>query len=139
MKDYADLVKRLREGDLTCINEAADAIADLAWWKADALEVERSWDAQAIANMLGLKPGDDIRAAIQPAIARLSRDLAARTFTPPDYLSPEEMRGAEIALSALRQRLSRAEPGSDPRNVRQQEVREEDVAEAGPEAGEGPV
>lgn len=29
MTDYADLEKRLREGDLTRLNEAADALADL--------------------------------------------------------------------------------------------------------------
>ena len=34
MKDYAELVRRLREGDLTCINEAADAFADLTRWRS---------------------------------------------------------------------------------------------------------
>lgn len=51
-------------------------IASLSAWKAEALEVERSWNAQAIANLLGLKPGDDIRAAIQPAIERFQEALA---------------------------------------------------------------
>lgn len=55
--------------------QTAAVLRFLARWREEALEVERSWDAQAIAKLLNLKPGEDIRAAIQPAISDLTKRL----------------------------------------------------------------
>lgn len=53
-------------------------------WKREALEVEREWNPQAIAKLLELSPGDSIRAAIGPAIERLTteRDEAVKALEP---------------------------------------------------------
>lgn len=55
-----------------------EELASLRRWKAEALAVEATWDIQAIARLLNLPLGVNIRAAIQPAIEKLiaERDAA---------------------------------------------------------------
>lgn len=50
---------------------------DLTRWKAKALEVERSWDPQAVGKLLGMTIGTPIHQNIQPAIEKLLARLAA--------------------------------------------------------------
>lgn len=40
----------------------ANALSRTEAWKREALEVESEWDAQAVAKLIGLLPGDSIRA-----------------------------------------------------------------------------
>jgi Lar family restriction alleviation protein len=51
-------------------------IAALSNWKDGAMEVEASWDPQAVAKALGLPLGSDIRAGILPAIQALQAEKA---------------------------------------------------------------
>lgn len=44
-------------------------------WKESALSIEKSWNPQDVANLLGMPLGVDIRANIQPSIERLLREL----------------------------------------------------------------
>lgn len=44
---------------------------ELRAWKESALEVEKSWSCQAVAKLLGLPLGSDIRAGIEPGIMAL--------------------------------------------------------------------
>jgi hypothetical protein len=46
-------------------------LIELRRWKAEALEVERSWDVQKIGKMIGVELGGNIRAAIEPYITSL--------------------------------------------------------------------
>jgi hypothetical protein len=51
---------------------------DLAGWKQSAMAVEDQWDAQAIATLLGARPGQSCRKVINEAVPRLmARALAA--------------------------------------------------------------
>lgn len=50
---------------------------DLTRWKAEALEVDASWDPQAIGKLLGMTLGTPIHQNIQPAIEKLLAQLAA--------------------------------------------------------------
>jgi tetratricopeptide (TPR) repeat protein len=47
-------------------------------WKESALQVESRWDCQAVAKLLNLRPGEDIRPNIEPKIRNLisERDAA---------------------------------------------------------------
>ena len=46
-------------------------------WKRSALEVESSWDCQAVAKVIGIPLGEDIRKHILPHILNLRSRLAA--------------------------------------------------------------
>lgn len=89
--NQAELFKEVRESldgwawhDIMKDAEGVDYIADnrslralneaLEKWKAEQLQVEAQWDVQAIGRLLGLKLGDHVRPAIQPAIERLQRE-----------------------------------------------------------------
>lgn len=94
-----------RSVDADHSEQTAAVLRFLARWREEALQVERSWDAQAIAKLLNLKPGEDIRAAIQPAISDLTKRLeeanAVLKFiaddAPTHYGSCVAMKQAEIA------------------------------------------
>lgn len=45
----------------------ARAYLDLDRWKREAIEVESTWDCQAVGNLLRVPLGDPINPAIQPA------------------------------------------------------------------------
>jgi len=62
------------KGYITALQAEADA---LRAWKESALAVEASWDAQAVARLLEIPLGADIRAAIQPAIEKLKAERDA--------------------------------------------------------------
>lgn len=68
-----------REGDYVAY-EDAQAIEEerdrLKEWKESALEVEKTWDVQAIANEMDLGLGESIRSNILPYIKRLKAELA---------------------------------------------------------------
>lgn len=81
------------------LREAAAALSRLEQWKAEALEVERSWDAQAVAKLLNLKPGDDIRAGIKPGIERLVEALQEIDANTPTQFTVEVF-AKEPALKA---------------------------------------
>lgn len=59
------------------VRELQQQNAELKAWKESALLVERSWDAQAVAKLLNVPLGLDIRSEIQPRIERLLAELAA--------------------------------------------------------------
>ena len=61
--DVADLEHKL--------NAANDRIKQLEYWKESALEIEREWDANAIATMLGGKLGESQRKVIQREVPLL--------------------------------------------------------------------
>lgn len=77
----ADMLKDLRHDldewswdDIISDGAMTDYIGDnaaLRAWKHEQLQVESQWDVQAIGKLLGLKLGDHVRPAIQPAIERL--------------------------------------------------------------------
>jgi hypothetical protein len=64
------------------LNAANDRIKRLEDWKQSALEIEREWDANAVATMLGAKLGESHRKVIQrevplllERIKRLEREI----------------------------------------------------------------
>ena len=77
--EVAELVEWLRAGAPLSFNEswrprltrAADLLQRQAEWKASALAVERKWDANGIATMLGCQLGESQRACIQREVPRL--------------------------------------------------------------------
>jgi antitoxin component of MazEF toxin-antitoxin module len=46
-------------------------LQELRAWKESALAVDRQWDPQALAVMLGARPGDNVRAVIQREVTKL--------------------------------------------------------------------
>lgn len=60
MADYANEIRAMRE-----------QIKRLEDWKELALSVEREWNANAIATMLGGKPGESQRRVIQREVPNL--------------------------------------------------------------------
>lgn len=68
--------------DAKAIEEERDRLKE---WKESALEVEKTWDVQAIANEMDLGLGESIRSNILPYIKRLKAELAT-----------EKKRGREI-------------------------------------------
>jgi len=53
------------------LKQAQDRIKRLDEWKESALEIEREWDANAVATMLGAKLGESQRKVIQREVPRL--------------------------------------------------------------------
>lgn len=53
------------------LNAANERIKRMEEWKESALEVEREWNANAIATMLGGKPGESQRKVIAREVPRL--------------------------------------------------------------------
>lgn len=51
-------------------------VEELERWKAEQLQVESEWDAQAVGQALQLPPGTSIRKAIAPAIDALQQSNA---------------------------------------------------------------
>lgn len=74
IRSYQDQLTALR-ADLVAAKEERDA---LKYWKASALEVESTWDCQAVGKLIGATLGSSIRPQIQPAIEKLKADLAAK-------------------------------------------------------------
>lgn len=46
-------------------------LQELRAWKESTLAVDRQWDPQALAAMLGARPGDNVRAVIQREVSKL--------------------------------------------------------------------
>jgi hypothetical protein len=53
------------------LKQAQDRIKRLDEWKQSALEVEREWDANAVATLLGAKLGESQRKVIQREVPLL--------------------------------------------------------------------
>lgn len=70
---------RLMNGDwlpfIKFVRQNERELAALRDWKAEALEMDASWDVQAIGKALGLLLGSDIRKGILPAIETLKARL----------------------------------------------------------------
>lgn len=108
---------------LADIVTAREENRELRAWKESALAVEREWDAQAIAKLLGAKLGQSCRAVIADKVPKLAADLAAarkenestcergesepqpeRPGEPSDFRGAiRRMREAEAALAAARE------------------------------------
>ena len=61
------------------IKQIADLTAErdkLTQWKREMMDVENSWDAQAVGHALGTKWGSAIRSQILPGIEALKAELA---------------------------------------------------------------
>jgi hypothetical protein len=58
------------------VDEARAEVARLADWKAQQMQVEASWDAQSVADELGLPLGVSIRPEILPRIKALKAEVA---------------------------------------------------------------
>jgi len=65
--DLGMLCRRL-ERELNCTQKRTKRLED---WKESALEIEREWNANAIATMLGGKPGESQRKVIQREVPKL--------------------------------------------------------------------
>ena len=61
----------LKDAQATKIRELQDQIERLEDWKQSALAVEREWNANAIATMLGGKLGESKREVIQREVPKL--------------------------------------------------------------------
>jgi uncharacterized protein (UPF0335 family) len=61
----------MKDAQATKIRELQDQIERLEDWKQSALAVEREWNANAIATMLGGQPGDSQRKVIQREVPKL--------------------------------------------------------------------
>ena len=61
----------LKDAQATKIRELEDQIERLKDWKQSALAVEREWNANAIATMLGGKLGESQREVIQREVPKL--------------------------------------------------------------------
>jgi hypothetical protein len=69
-----DEIQRLRESNFHLREDCEkqkQRIKRLDEWKQSALEVEREWDANAVATMLGGKPGESHRKVIQREVPKL--------------------------------------------------------------------
>ena len=69
-----DEIQRLRESNFHLrkdCEEQKQRIKRLEEWKESALEVEREWDANAIATLLGAKLGESQRKVIQREVPKL--------------------------------------------------------------------
>lgn len=74
MTDYADLVSELRLFEMVATSAAADAIEDLQSWKNQMIELQSTWEVQAVGKLLKLPLGANILPAIQPAIEALIKE-----------------------------------------------------------------
>ena len=61
----------MKDAQATKIRELQDQIERLEDWKESALAVEREWNANAIATMLGGKLGESQREVIQRGVPKL--------------------------------------------------------------------
>lgn len=68
--------KAIRAAIAATPESAAKELAELRAWKESALAVEREWDAQALATMLGAKLGQSCRKAIAEKVPALLSELA---------------------------------------------------------------
>lgn len=66
-------IELLIQRDLAAMSKERDELKD---WKGSAMQVERSWDCQAVGKLLGLTLGSDIRAGIEPGIVALHGVIA---------------------------------------------------------------
>ena len=57
-------------GLLAVIEEQGKQIAELQRWKDESLEVEASWDCQAVGKIIGVELGKNIRKDILPFILK---------------------------------------------------------------------
>jgi hypothetical protein len=84
------------------ICEEYDAeIARLTEWKRSALEVESSWDCQAVAKAIGVPLGGDIRKHILPYLLEKQKENAALRER------VERLAEIETALSLFRATVDR--------------------------------
>jgi hypothetical protein len=77
----------LRDADLV-LTRAAELLQHLAEWKASALAVERQWDANGIATMLGCQLGESQRACIQREVPSLLDRLRKLEHPQPEPVAP---------------------------------------------------
>ena len=89
----------LNDAQAVKIRELKVQIERLDKWKQSALEIEREWDANAIATMLGGRLGESHRKVIQrevprllERIKRLEEALAAyqKAYTPDGHTKPHD-------------------------------------------------
>ncbi len=73
VEDKIAIVSRANAELRSKVESVLKQIDKLQQWKAEAMAVEREWDAWAVAKLLDLPLGKSIRAGIQPAIERLLR------------------------------------------------------------------
>ena len=57
--------------------ELEEENAELKEWRESELSVEREWDPQAIATMLGAKPGESCRKVVAREVPKLVAEIAA--------------------------------------------------------------
>jgi len=68
--------KAMKEGVTGRINRIEAENAKLRDWKESALAVEREWDIQTIAKLIGVKWGSSIRKDIEPYIRKMQEENA---------------------------------------------------------------
>lgn len=69
-------VKEKSHMTLVCENDQLRGqVEELQAWKDSAMVVEREWDAQAVAKMLGATPGRSARAEIARLVPELLKEL----------------------------------------------------------------
>jgi len=63
--------------DAKNIEALTERVNELGRWKQEQLQVESTWDCQAVAKEIGLTVGESIRPAILPFIQEMKSELAA--------------------------------------------------------------
>lgn len=97
--EWAEAMSHVHEGVMEFWDELEEnhgspttlRLQELEHWKEEQLEVERSWDPQAVGKLLGMALGTPIRQNIQPAIEKLLSRLVAME---------EEARCAKAAIAS---------------------------------------
>lgn len=74
----------------SALTTARQEVEKLRAWKAEALAVEKEWDAQTVGMLLGMPLGARIRAGIEPAIRTLLAQLAAARSAHPSKEDEEK-------------------------------------------------
>lgn len=90
-KEYAKNIATVCEQQIKRAYDAEQARDRLQIWKDQVMELERSWDEQAVGKALGMTLGVSIRANIMPGIQRLQQiadNLAAALRDALDALRP---------------------------------------------------
>jgi hypothetical protein len=70
IQEQDEQIAALKEENLNLYESSTKTIAALQQWKDESLEVESSWDCQAVGKAIGIKLGGNIRKGILPFILK---------------------------------------------------------------------
>lgn len=69
--DYMITIRNYDDPSRSPVDQEQTELESLRAWKESAMEVERQWDEQKVAKLLGIPLGASIRPEIQPRVEKL--------------------------------------------------------------------